>query len=142
MLTAEREYQRFERQLVISLKEYDLEDGMIHPAEEVLQDVFRICPDNAKEVIEQLADKYLNKNQMVCAGLVQCLGRLDDSSVPEWKYSLAEKCLREGDAGVREASVICLEYWGGQEAVDILSAHNEKEGWLADYISSVIKDLN
>ena len=56
-------------------------------------------------------------------------------------YKIAEAALHSEDAVLRDAAIQGLEEIGSVGALVILEAHKEEIGWLADYLSRVIRDL-
>lgn len=131
-------YERFERGLVDLFYTESIEDGIAHPAEGILENIFKKNSGVAERYVQQVSEKYFS-DSTVTAGLVQCLGRLPHPV--SFGYNLAEKCLQQGEISVREAAVTYLEAKGGSDAIRILSAHHETVKWLGDYIFAVIGDL-
>lgn len=131
-------YELFEQQLVRLLHEEPIADGRSHPAEGILENIFKDNSEVAERYIQQVSEKHFN-DSIVTAGLVLCLGRLPQPV--SFGYTLAERCLHQDEVSVREAAVSYLEQKGGERAIRILSAHHETVKWLGDYISKVIGDL-
>lgn len=81
-------YLQFEQQLLRDFHQESIEDGVLHPAEEVLEDIFKNSPD-AESWIQQFSEKYFSDSVIV--PLVTCLGR--SSYQVSFGYDLVQRCL-------------------------------------------------
>ena len=137
----ESEYRRFSRQLIVSLLEEPIEDGVGHPAEELISDVMQedrsFCLDGLSRILIELYDRRTS----LCASVLRCIGRLEKRQAGQWGLQVVDDALNKSDVEVREAAIRALESWGGSDALDLLREYRETESWLSDYVRQVIADL-
>lgn len=129
----------FRRRLLAALVAQPVEDGMWHPAEDVLRWAVGSFPVEAGRWVSDVHLDLSDKPD-VAAGLMQCLARLAFSDVGTWGPRLVKNGLRHRDVAVREATVIAIESWGQPGLLELLRAHREPEAWLADYVEQVLRD--
>src|SRR3989344_470332 len=132
-------YQQLEGKLKIYLKSEPFEDGMTHPAEEIISEFLR--EPRGQEQIEKLFDNYYEKETYFAQGIIHCLRYINLREISSVGYSIAKKGLKHEDGMIRQLSVSELENWAGEEALNILTTHNESNPLLRRYISKVIADL-
>ncbi len=116
------------------------EDGMDHPADQIIENALRSTRD--ERILEQFGALCLDIERPSFASLVlRCLGRQTDLGNAAWRAGLVRDALAADDIEIRDAAVHAAESWGGAEIADVLIPHNEPEPWLGDYIREVIEDL-
>ena len=117
-----------------------LEDGMEHPAEEVVRQAFLAA--NEAHVLEWLWELALDTaHPNLAASVLRCLGRLARPGADSWRTDLIRSALDIGDAEIRDAAVQASEAWGGDAVRKVLEAHEEPLPWLRNYIRDVVEDL-
>ena len=117
-----------------------LEDGMDHPAEEIIE---RALQSNESQcVLEALRALSLDvAHPSFAASVLRCLGRQQNPGTDTWRTDLVRDGLDVDDVEIRDAAVYAAEWWGGREMRNVLQSHSEPELWLRDYIRDVIEDL-
>jgi hypothetical protein len=142
-LASVRLEEAFSRRLAQAFDLEPLEDGYSHPAEQIIADALQAFGATAFTWLAFAYFEQYDHNPSVAAGLIRCLGRLSHDSAVPWARFLALSGLYHGDVEVREAAVRAFEMWGGQQAIEALTARVSVEPtpWLADYARQVIADL-
>ena len=116
------------------------EDGISHPAEEIIGQALQSgeCPD----VLAWLRALCLDTVQpSFAASVLRCLGRQSDPGTDTWRAGLARAALAIDDVEIRDAAVQAAESWGDSSLEDVLESHSEPVTWLQYYIRDVIDDL-
>jgi hypothetical protein len=117
-----------------------LEDGISHPAEEIIERVLRSSKD--QHALEWLRSFSLDVSRpSFASSVLRCLGRQDRPGTVEWRTGLMQAALAVDDVEMRDAAVQVAELWGDPGMRAILKSHSESEPWLQDYIRDVIQDL-
>lgn len=117
-----------------------IEDGMDHPAEEIISKALQSPVD--ERVFDWLKSFSLDAaHPDFAASIIRCLGRFNSPGTVFWRVDLIRSALAMGDAQIRDAAVQAAECWGGEGMRDVLKAHKEPLPWLQDYIYDVIEDL-
>lgn len=134
---------KFQKNLLRLLELESIEDGYSHPAENLMEENwchYRLDFSNWVQTI--FIDNICHPQ--IAAGILQCLGRLKKEIIEPWGYIMAIAGLSRPDLEVRDAAVIALELWGGQQSLDALKGHIGKEqvSWLKNYIEKVIQELS
>ena len=135
-------YKRFRNELIATLRDEPIEDGVAHPAELVIAKVLCKNPSACKNWLSRALDEHQVTYASLGASIVRCIGRLEYDQVGAWGMGVADDALRHGSVEVREAAVRALEAWGGRKALEILRNHHDKRPWLDDYVQHVIADLS
>lgn len=138
----DRQYIRFRSKLVAALLDEPIEDGVTHPAEDVIDENLRINSYECRDWLSRAIAEHYQARPSISASIVRCVGRLEYDRVGHWGMQVADDALRHRDVEVREAAVRALEAWGGCEAVGMLRAHRDSVAWLNEYVSQVIVDLS
>ena len=117
-----------------------LEDGIEHPAEQVIKKALQFSED------QQIFDWFENfsldmEHPSFAASVLRCLGRQINIGTCLWRTGLVRRGLTADNIEIRDATVQVAESWGDQEFVGILKSHHETEPWLREYILDVINDL-
>lgn len=123
--------------LLASLTRDSLEDGVKHPAEEVLAGYGSHRRLLADHLIEWISDEHHAPS--LRADLVRLFGRTDaiDNSA---RARLVRAALSSRSAAIRDAAIQAVECWGGAELISILSEHHEPNSWIKSYITKVIEE--
>ena len=117
-----------------------LEDGMYHPAEQVIEEALKSGED--QHVLEPLRALSLDTAKpSFAASVLRCLGRQKSPGTDSWRTGLVRDGLAVDDVQIRDAAVQAAEWWGDRGIRDVLKAHSEPVAWLRDYIRDVIDDL-
>ncbi len=144
--TVERDPHMIEKQNKLSIALYSafeeepFENGMDHPADQIIEDALRSSRD--ERILEQFSALCLDiERPNVASSILRCLGRQTDIGNAAWRAGLVRDALATADIEIRDAAVHAAESWGGAEIVDVLISHNEPEPWLRDCIPEIIDDL-
>ncbi len=131
-----------DRMHFIALLDQPFEDGMRHPAEDYLKTILPLDVAGCHNwLTEILTDSYPLRPSL-CASILRCIGRLDYDHFGSWGMKTIKNALKNEDFEVRDAAIRALEKWGGDASIEILSKHNDTEGWLREYVEQVIIDLS
>ena len=134
------EQNRLLRMLRTSFDENPIEDGIDHPAEDIIVNAIHF--NDAELVFYWLKSFSLDaEHPSYAASILRCLGRLKSPGKVSWRVDLIRKALAMEDAEIRDAAVQAAECWGGEGILETLKAHSEPLPWLQDYIRDVIEDL-
>ena len=139
-LVEERERERLANRLWAAFEVDLLEDGMSHPAEEIIGEALRST--EAKPVLDWLRTFSLDAERpSFAASVLRCLGRQTPPGTNSWRAELVRDGLSMEDVEIRDAAVQAAESWGDRSLVGVMKAHNEAEPWLREYLEDVISDL-
>ena len=117
-----------------------LEDGISHPAEEIIGQALQ--SGQAPSVLAWLRALCLDAAQpSFAASLLRCLSRQTDPGTEVWRVELVSAGLATDDVEIRDAAVQAVELWGDSNLVDVLESHSEPVTWLQSYIRDVTDDL-
>lgn len=116
-----------------------LEDGIDHPADEIIE---KSLQSGNQSVLGWLRSLCLDIEEPIfAASVLRCLGRQELPGTDSWRTELVRDGLAANNAEMRDATVQAAESWGGQEILNILESHQEPEQWIQDYIRNVVNDL-
>ena len=136
----DQERKRFAFRLWSAFETDPFEDGMYHPAEEIIEKAMRST--ERRRVLEWLRDLSLDAGHpSFSSGVLRCLSRQTHPGTAAWRAELVRDALTMEDIEIRDAAIQAAESWGGREMVDVLTSHDEPESWLREYIRDVIDDL-
>ena len=136
----DREQERLANSLWASFAADPLEDGMFHPAEEIIGEALRSMED--KPILDWFRTFSLDAEQpSFAASVLRCLGRQTPLGTDSWRAELVRDGLSMEDVEIRDAAVQAAESWGDRSLADVMKKHREDELWLRDYIEDVISDL-
>ena len=140
MPVEDRERTRFAFRLWSAFETEPLEDGMRHPAEQIIEKALR--PRGSQRVLEWLRELSLDAaHPSFSSEVLRCLGRQTHPGTGSWRAGLVRDGLAMDDVEIRDAAVQAAESWGGREVVDVLMSHDEPEPWLRECIPEIIDDL-
>ena len=136
----DNEKERFERFLYTAFDSEPLEDGMDHPAEEVIADALETI--DKLRLLPWLREFSLDHEQPVfAASVLRCLGRISELGTEEWRVGLVRTALTMKNVQIRDAAVQAAEHWADHGLIEVLQDHNDTEPWIADYVDMVISDI-
>ena len=139
-LVEDRDRERLANRLWTAFAADSLEDGMSHPAEEIIGEALRSAEDNP--VLDWFRTFSLDAERpSFAASVLRCLGRQTPPGTDSWRTELVRDGLAVDDVEIRDAAVQAAESWGDRSLVDVMKAHSETEPWLREYIEDVISDL-
>ncbi len=140
-LVEDREQARLAVELRATFEADPLEDGMDHPAEQILSKALRSTED--QPVLKWLRNFSLDAaHPSFAASVLRCLGRQTYPGTGSWRAGLVRDGLTMDDVEIRDAAVQAAELWGGPDMQNVLESHSEPEPWLRNYIRDVIDDLD
>lgn len=128
--------------LYASFEAEPLEDGIDHPAEDIIGDAIRST--NGARVLDWLSRTCLDpEHPTFSASILRCLGRQVHLGTESWRTELVREALEVDDAEIRDAALQAAEFWGGLSMRDILKTRVQTEPlqWLRNYMQDVIEDL-
>ena len=132
----EQDRQRLWDRLDTSFAHEDLDPDRDHPAERTLGQAL-FSPRARRWLVEFCADE---EHPELAASLLLCLCRLPALYLVEWEEQLITRALACDDVEIRDAAVQLATAWGGDHLQGLLQSHQDSEGWLQDYIGSVLAD--
>ena len=136
----ERGRQQFRDRLHASFDAEPFEDGMSHPAEQLISEALE--SRNASAVLRWIRSICLDSsNPAFAAAVFLCVARQPEVGTAQWRAGLVRGGLGVDDVEVRDAAIQAAEYWGDSGLRPILSAHTEPIGWLDEYRRGVMDDL-
>ena len=117
-----------------------LEDGMDHPADQIIENALRSSENQG--ILDWLVAFSLDTERPnFASSVLRCLGRQTHIGTPAWRAELVRNALATNDIEIRDAAVQAAESWGGLGVVHALRSHNEPESWLQEYILEIVDDL-
>lgn len=118
-----------------------VEDGIQHPAEEIIADALGSNKD--QRVLEWLKALCMDASQpSYAASVLRCLGRHDHVGTSSWRVGLLRDGLAADSVEIRDAAVQAAESWADSDFIEVLRSHTEPESWLQQYIFDVVDDLS
>ena len=135
-----RERVQLQNRLLASFEAEPLEDGMDHPAEQIIRNVLE---NSEKQYALDLFSTFSLDvaHPSFAASVLRCLGRQAHPGTVSWRTALVRDALRMSAVEIRDAAIQAIELWGDNEMCSVLEQHSEQEQWLQDYISDVLADL-
>ena len=139
-LIEDQERERLANRLWMAFATDPLEDGMFHPAEEIIGEALQSTED--KPVLDWFRIFSLDAERpSFAASVLRCLGRRTPMGTSPWRVELVRDGLAMDDVEIRDAAVQAAESWGDRNLTGVMKAHREAESWLREYIEDVISDL-
>ena len=126
--------------LLSAIESEPLEDGIRHPAEDVLDAAFRLHPTSS--LLAWVQDIALDTHSpTTAASVLRCLGRRARPANSSWRAALVKGALSTDEVDVRDAAVQAAESWGDVQILGVLRSHVEQVRWLRTYTEYVIEDM-
>ena len=139
-VVGDQEETRLANRLHAAFEAEPLEDGMHHPAEEIIATTLQL--EEEQRVLAWLRAFSLDfTDPSFAASVLHCLGRQANIGDRSWRTELIRDGLAADDVEVRDATVQAAEMWSDRSIVTVLKSHSEPVPWLRDYIREVIADL-
>ena len=133
------EIRRLEFKLIAAFEETHLEDGINHPAEQILHDGLQSA--NAQDLLTWFRALVTDiERPFLASAVLRVLGRCRPGT-SAWRAGTVRAALVSDDVEIRDAAVQAAESWGGSEIREVLQGHLEPTPWLRTYIDDVIEDL-
>jgi hypothetical protein len=136
---------KFADKLVELITSEPIEDGYLHPADELIEEaITKYSAVTASDWIQLTYNKNIVLKPSISAGILRCVGRLPIEMSFSWGFLMAITGLKTDDLEIRESAVRAFENWGGKYSLKALKHHvkSERKPWLVEYINQVIKDLS
>ncbi len=131
--------ERLRRRLWVRLEEEPLEDGITHPAENLVREALLGSPNGRLGLYDLVVD---DDRPEFSSAVLRLAGRVGRSAENEWRRDLVKSALTASSHALREAAVEAVEQWEDPKLVSLLREHEEPVPWLKDYIDDVIDDLS
>ena len=139
-LIEDQEQLRLATKLQVSFEVDPLEDGMSHPAEQIIEEALRNTEE--RNVLDWLKALSLDAEYPgFSASVLRCLGRQEHPGTSSWRAALVREGLATDDVEIRDAAAQAAELWGDQKLIEVLESHFETEVWLQDYIQDIIDNF-
>ena len=133
------EKERLEFGLKAAFDAEPLEDGVNHPAEQIIGEALRsVDRSHILACLEALSVDA--EHPGFSASVLRCLSRLQPGT-SAWRAEVVRAALNADDVEMRDAAVQAAESWGGTEIRDVLRRHVEAISWLRVCIEDVVDDL-
>lgn len=110
---------------------------MTHPCEKDLASYIQLFGEIGVDILRM---KALRAGAATYADLIKALSHCA-LVTQELRSCIVRTGLAHKDIQVRDAAITAAENWEGADLADILAAHDEKEGWLREYMAQVIVNL-
>ena len=118
-----------------------VEDGMDHPAEEIIAEALRSSEEGQTLDWLRVFSSDIS-HPIFASSVLRCLGRHDKVGTGSWRASLVRDGLTADSVEIRDAAVQAAESWDDSDLLDILRSHFEPVSWLRQYIYDVIEDMS
>jgi hypothetical protein len=123
--------------IIESLRRYSWEPGMTHPCERDLASYIELFGGIGVDILQMEA---LRVGAATYADVIKVLSHSSLVTL-EHRRLIVSRGLADEDIQVRDAAITAAENWEGTDLADLLAAHDEKEGWLREYMERVIVNL-
>ena len=131
---------RLSSRLWAAFESEPLEDGMYHPAEQIIGEALQ--SKESELALEWLRELSLDAaHQTFSAEVLRCLARQEHPGSALWRTELVREGLAMDSVEIRDAAVQAAEWWDDRDLRDVLKSHNEPVHWLRNYIREVIEDF-
>lgn len=138
--TRERDRRRFLDRLHASFDAEPLEDGMDHPAEQVITAAFE--SEDRETALQWISSACLeSESPAFAAATFLCAARQPGIGTAAWRAGLVRGGLGSEDIELRDAAIQAAEFWDDPGLREILAVHSEPVSWLDEYRRGVMDDL-
>ena len=140
--TQDTDRQRFERELLVSFEEEIVEDGMYHPAEDIILDTLK--NQDKEKALSWIREFILDATRPDLGySILLCLTHQPPLGTASWRVQLIHDALGSEHIVVRDAAAQAAESWADPEVMPTLRTKkaNESVGWLQDYMRGIIEDI-
>ena len=138
--TRERDRRRFLDRLRASFDAEPLEDGMDHPAEQVIK--VALESEDTDKILHWISSACLeSENPAFAAATFLCVARQPEIGTAAWRAGLVHGGLASENIELRDAAIQAAEFWGDPDLREILADHSEPASWLDEYRRGVMDDL-
>lgn len=138
--TRGRDRRRFLDRLHASFDAEPLEDGMDHPAEQVITAALE--SEDPDKVLQWVRSACLeSENPAFAAATFLCAARQPGIGTAAWRAGLVHGGLASENIELRDAAIQAAEIWGDAGLREILADHSEPVSWLDEYRRGVMDDL-
>ena len=130
----------FTQKLKLFILEEPFEYGFENKADKLVLENLEINRIATKEWINKI---YLNNysNSEYTIGILRLVSRLKIEEISPQGPTMAIAALSHKDEEIQETAIRAFENWSSLEHIDILKSVKVKSEWLADYLNSVIKNI-
>lgn len=128
--------------LYASFEAKPIEDGIDHPAEEIIGNAIR--SSGSDRVLDWLYRICIDTERPTfSASVLRCLGRQILPGSVLWRTELVRKALEIDDVEIRDAALQAAESWDGLEMQNVLKTKVQTEPihWFRNYMQDVIEDF-
>ena len=138
--TRERDRRRFFDRLHASFDAEPLEDGIDHPAEQVITAALE--SEDRDTALQWISNACLeSESPAFAAATFLCAARYPGIGTAAWRAGLVHGALASDDMELRDAAIQAAEFWGDPGLREILADHSEPVSWLDEYRRGVMDDL-
>ena len=133
-------YKRLINRLWAAFDSEVLEDGMDHPAEQIIDDA--VTNMENQPIYQWFRAIALDVDQPgFASSVLRCLGRHQNVGTIRWRSQLVREALEATDVEIRDAAIQAVETWRDRRLVGVVRDHTESVPWLQRYIRDVIDYL-
>ncbi len=137
--TRERDRRRFLDRLHASFDAEPLEDGMDHPAEQVITAALE--SEDGDTALQWISNACLDSESPAFAAATFLCAARQPIGTAAWRAGLVHGALASDDIELRDAAIQAAELWGDPGLREILADHSEPVSWLDEYRRGVMDDL-
>ena len=133
------ERRQLESRLWWAFESEPLEDGMDHPAEQLLAEYLNV--GSGTRMLDWISEWCLDTtNATFAASVLQCLARQPHPGTVAWRAELVRNGLATPHVEIRDAAAKAADSWEDAELLPVLEGHREPVPWLADFIRDIVTD--
>ena len=114
---------------------FPFEDGITHPAEKLIQKMFKEDNFHTIEYLIQLWKKFNNNKK---SDLLKIISRTSCKII---LYNFVQDALKSDNIILRDSAIHALENFRNKNSLKILINHHEKVKWLQDYKNKIITEI-
>ena len=131
---------QLDRQLWNAFETGPLEDGVSHPAEQIIEEFVRSARDAHESLARIVSDET---SPAFAATVLRCLSRVAGVGSASWRTDLVRRALGSPDVQIRDAALQAAEEWGEVAMRPVLQSHvgAERVPWLREVARELIEEL-